>query len=83
MNRTVLDKVRYMLSGSGLGKSFWGEAVDTITFLVNRSPNITIDYKTPEEMWSGNKPNLSNLNFFGCTGYAHQSKGKLDARSIK
>ncbi len=66
MNRTLLDKVRCMLSGSGLGKSFWGEAVATTTFLVNGSPNTAIDCKTPEEMWSGNKPNLSNLKTFGC-----------------
>lgn len=46
-NKTLLHKVRCMLSGSDLGKSFWGEAVATTSFLVNISPNTTIDFKTP------------------------------------
>ena len=72
MNRTLLDKVMCVLSGSGLGKSLWGEAMSNIAFLVNRSPNIAIDLKTSEaKMWSGNKLDLSNLKTFCCAAYAH------------
>ena len=83
MNMTLLEKVRCIMSGLGLGKSFWVEAVVTTAFLVNRSFNTAIDRKTLEDMWSGNKPNLSNLKTFGCAAYAHQMGGKLDAKSIK
>jgi len=45
MNRTLLEKVRCMLSNSGLSNDFWAEAA---CYLVNRSPNASIDCKTPE-----------------------------------
>lgn len=53
MNRTLLDKVRCMLSKSGLPKVFWAEAVSTAAYLVNRSPSAAIDMMTPMERWSG------------------------------
>ncbi|MCO5610714.1 hypothetical protein L7F22_064955 [Adiantum nelumboides] len=42
--------------------------------------------KTPEEVWSGKKPNLSYLKFFGCVCYMHvprELRGKMDARAKK
>ena len=38
MNRTLLEKVRCMLSNSGLSNDFWAEAASTACYLVNRSP---------------------------------------------
>lgn len=37
MNRTLLNKVRCLLASSGLGTSFWGEALSTTCFLISRS----------------------------------------------
>ncbi|KAI5681938.1 hypothetical protein M9H77_03166 [Catharanthus roseus] len=37
MNRTIMDKVRCLLVSSGIPKSFWGEAVSTTVYLINRS----------------------------------------------
>ena len=68
---------------SGLPKKFWGEAVMTAAYLVNRSPSTAIEFLTPEQKWSNKIPDLSNLRVFGCTAYAHQSEGKLQPRSIK
>ncbi|CAI9756071.1 unnamed protein product [Fraxinus pennsylvanica] len=45
MNRTLIEKVCYMLSNSGLSKTFWAEATTTCV-LINRSPLIAIDKKT-------------------------------------
>jgi transposase InsO family protein len=39
MNRTILEKVCYMLSSSGLSKSFWAEVASTACHLINWSPN--------------------------------------------
>ena len=50
MNRTILEKVRCMLSSSGLSKSFWAEAASTACHLINRSPNFAIEKKTPIEV---------------------------------
>ncbi|KAG8500272.1 hypothetical protein CXB51_004359 [Gossypium anomalum] len=39
--------------------------------------------KTPQEVWSGNPANYSDLKIFGCPAYAHVDNGKLELRSIK
>lgn len=41
MNRTILERVRCMLSSSGLPKRFWGKAADTTVYVINRSPSAT------------------------------------------
>jgi hypothetical protein len=47
MNTTLMEKARCMVSGVGLGKQFWAEAVGTACYLVNRSPSSTLNEKTP------------------------------------
>lgn len=83
MNRTILERVRCMLSNANLSKSFWGEAVHTACYLINRSPSTAIDFKTPEEKWSGKAPSYSHLRIFGCPAYIHVNEGKLEPRSRK
>jgi len=50
MNMTLLERARCMLSNIGLSKCFWAEAVNTVCYLVNRSPSIAINFKTPEDV---------------------------------
>ncbi|KAG8474632.1 hypothetical protein CXB51_031261 [Gossypium anomalum] len=83
MNRTIMKKVRCMLSNANLPKSFWTEAASTACFLINRSPSVAIEKKTLQEVWSGNPANYSDLKIFGCPAYAHVDNGKLEPRSIK
>ena len=70
-----------MLSNAGLNRRFWGEAISTTCFLINRSPHSGIQLKTPYEMWSGKPADYSNLRAFGCTVYYHVSEGKLEPRA--
>lgn len=79
MNRTIMDKVRSMLAETGLGHKFWAEATSTAVYLINRTPNSTLD----QEVWSGNKPNLSHLRRFGCTAYVHVTQDKTSPRAVK
>ena len=83
MNRMIMEKVRCMLSNANLSKSFWAKAASTACFLINRSPSVAIEKKTPQEVWSGNLANYSDLRIFGCPAYAHVDNGKLEPRSIK
>ncbi|KAL5579868.1 hypothetical protein UlMin_012310 [Ulmus minor] len=83
MNRTLVDKVRCMLVGSGLPKMFWGEALMTACYIVNQSSSTAIDLKTPNEMWFGKPKSYSNMRVFGCLAYAHQNEGKLEPRAVK
>ncbi|WVZ61696.1 hypothetical protein U9M48_011528 [Paspalum notatum var. saurae] len=83
MNRTIISRTRCMLSNAGLNKRFWAEATSTACYLINRSPSITLDKKTPIEVWSGSPADYSQWRVFGCTAYAHIDNGKLEPRAIK
>ncbi|RVW33033.1 Retrovirus-related Pol polyprotein from transposon TNT 1-94 [Vitis vinifera] len=83
MNQTLVQRARCMRIDAGLSKKFWAEAVNTAAYLVNRSPSTAIDFKTPQEVWSGKPSNYSGLKIFGCPAYAHVSDGKLEPRAMK
>ncbi|KAG8492474.1 hypothetical protein CXB51_009570 [Gossypium anomalum] len=67
MNRTIMEKKQPLLH----------------VFFINRSPSVAIEKKTPQEVWSGNPANYSDLKIYGCPTYAHVDNGKLEPRSIK
>ncbi|KAH9794681.1 hypothetical protein KPL71_004983 [Citrus sinensis] len=84
MNRTLLEKVRCMLSNAGLDKKFWAEAVSYTSHLVNRLPSAVIGGKTHMEMWSGkHAQEYDSLRIFRCLAYYHVKDGKLDPRARK
>eukprot|EP00253_Pinus_taeda_P031811 PITA_31811 len=86
MNKTLMERERSMLSGVGLGQEFWVEAVETTCYLLNRSPSLALEDKTPQEVWTGKKPSLSHLRVFGCDAYVHvpkEKRTKLDSKSEK
>ena len=64
-NRTLLDMVRYMMSPIDLPFTFWGYALETAAFTLNRVPSKAVE-KTPYEMWTGKRPSLSFLKIWGC-----------------
>lgn len=87
-NRTVMERARCLLFDSQLDKKFWGEAIKTAVYLINRSKTSVLSGNvTPAEMWYGFAPNLSKIRIFGCTAYVHVGKeernSKLDPRSKK
>ena len=84
MNRTLLERVRCMLSNAGLGKVFWAEAITYVCHLINMLPSTAIEGKSPLEVWSG-KPvsDYDTLRVFGCPAYYHVRESKLDPRAKK
>ncbi|KAH9669164.1 Integrase catalytic domain-containing protein [Citrus sinensis] len=84
INRTLLEKVRCMLSNAGLDKKFWAEAVSYASYLINQMPSVAIGGKTLMEMWLGkHAQNYDSLRIFGCSAYYHVKDGKLDPRARK
>ena len=71
VNRVLLEKARCMLAESKLAYKFWAEAVSTACYLANRSPKRCLGGHTPEEIWTGSKPDLSNLRIFGSKARAY------------
>ena len=63
-NRTLFDMVQSMMFLTDLPISFWGYALETAAFTLNRAPSKFVDM-TPYEMWFGKKPKLSFLKSLG------------------
>jgi hypothetical protein len=68
--RILLENARYMRLNARLPKSFWPEAVNYA------SPFVQIDFKVPEEVWSGKSVDYSVLKIFVCLAYVHVQRGK-------
>ena len=73
-----------MLSNIGLLNEFKAEIVNSICYLVNKSPSILINYKILEEIWVGYSSNYAHLiRIFCCLVYTHVNEGKLEPRARK
>jgi transposase InsO family protein len=84
MNQTVLATARAMLKEREMPPRYWGEAVTTADFLLNRAPTKVLDGKTSFEAYHGKKPAAGFLRTFGCLGFIKNKKPglkKLDDRS--
>ena len=56
------------MSQSDLPISFWGYALETAAFILNRVLSKAVE-KTPYEIWTGKTPSLSFLKIWGCEAY--------------
>ncbi|KAK8938897.1 hypothetical protein KSP39_PZI010824 [Platanthera zijinensis] len=84
MNRTLLERARCMRLFADLPRSFWAEAINTACYLVNRSPSMSLNLKSPQEVWLGRPVDYSDIHIFGCPVYTlvqDSEKTKLDAKS--
>ena len=63
-NRTLLDIVQSMMSLTDLLLSFWGYALETAAFTLNRAPSKSVE-TTPYELRFSKKPKLSFLKSLG------------------
>ena len=84
MNKTINEHARSMRLHSGLPKAFWADAVNTVVYLINRCPSVPLEYRLPEEVWSGKEVKLAHLKVFGCVSYVHvesNDHSKLDAKA--
>ena len=66
-----------MLVDTGLPRNLWPEVMQAAAYLRNRSL-VKGQEKTPEELWTGQKPDLTHLRAYGCDSYALIPKGQQD-----
>lgn len=84
-NRSLLDMAISMLKENKLPHGFWGEAVNTANYILNRCPTKKMKDKVPEEIRSGRKPSISHLKVFGSICYKHvpySKRKKLEDKSV-
>jgi hypothetical protein len=75
-NKSIEETVKALLNDQGLSMFLWGEESMPTIYVQNRSPHHILKEMTPEESFSGKKPNVENLRIFGCTVYSHIPKDK-------
>jgi hypothetical protein len=85
-NQTIVEMARCLLKSKDVPPRFWGEAVVTVVFILNRAPTKSLQNMTPYEAWHGKKPRVDHMKTFGCV--AHVKKvgpgiTKLSDRSTK
>ena len=81
MIRTINTKARSMLLDAKLPAKFWGEAIQTASYLHKRTPTATLPgFISPFEHLYGTTPKIHHLRRFGCAVYKHIPK---DQRSDK
>ena len=86
LNQTILSKIRCLLIESGLNKRYWVEAAQWAVFIINRTPCSSINFKSPQELWSGEITNLSNIKIFGCKTFVYineKDRDKLSSRALE
>ncbi|KAF8626074.1 hypothetical protein AX17_006627, partial [Amanita inopinata Kibby_2008] len=80
----VLNGVRTLFAASGLPRFLWGEALQYIVYIHNRTPWHALNGKTPYEARFGTPPDLSNMHKWGCKVYiTMDANSKLDARAVE
>jgi transposase InsO family protein len=85
-NQMVVNTARSILRARGMPGHFWGEAVHTAVFLLNRAPTSALEGMTPYQAWYGKKPPVHFLKVFGCLAYIKNVRphlSKLDDRGQK
>ena len=73
----VVGMARSMMKAKGMLAKFWGEAVTTAVFILNRAPTKALTGKTLFEAWYGCKPSVSFLRTFSCIGHVRKTKPVL------
>jgi GAG-pre-integrase domain/Integrase core domain len=78
-NQTVMAMARSMMRSMNMPAKFWGEAVTTALYILNRAPTKSVVRMTPYEAWHKQKPRVHHMRTFGCTSHVK----KVDNRDEK
>ena len=79
----MLDMVRSMMSHADLPMSFWGHALETAAYTLNRVPTKAVQ-KTPYEIWTEKRQSMSFMKIWGCEAFVKRLvSDKLGPKSDK
>lgn len=73
-----------MLKAMGVPPQYYGEAMSTDVFILNRTYTRSVQGRTPFEAWHGQKPSVDFLRVFRCVAHAkdtRQHMSKLEDQS--
>jgi hypothetical protein len=76
-NQTVVGAARCMLKAKSLPDTFWGEAMATAVYVLNRSTSKGAGGRTPYELWTRSTPAVQHLHGFGCVAHVKNTRPRL------
>jgi hypothetical protein len=85
-NKHIAKITHAMLNEKNLPNYFWAKAVVIVVYIMNRTPTVTVHCITPEEKFTGKKPDVSHFIVFRCITYVHvpdEKMSKLDPKAEK
>ncbi|RVW69268.1 Copia protein [Vitis vinifera] len=91
-NRHLLEVARCLMFSSNVPNYFWGEAILTATYLINRMPSRVLTFQSPCQLFLKQFPHTRAassdlpLKVFGCTAFIHvypQNRSKFAPRANK
>jgi hypothetical protein len=75
-NRTIMEVVKTMIHDQDLPMCLWAEVTMAVVYVQNRLSRSALGLKTPEEMFTRKKPEVSHIKIFGCLVFIHILKEK-------
>lgn len=82
--RTLVEAARSLLLAKELNENLWAEAINTSTFVLNRTGTSSVKDKSPIELWTGEIQDFQVFKVFGAHVYCHipgQQRKKFDAKA--
>ena len=71
-----MDKAQAMRFDACLPESRWEFSLEKAVHVYNRTPMVRLKWRTPFEILTGAKPDISHLRVFGCGAYVHLPEEK-------
>jgi hypothetical protein len=75
-NMSIVEATKAMIHDQSLPMFLWAEASMTAAYVQNRNPHKILKNITPEEAFTGVKPEVGHFGIFGCLVYIHVPKEK-------
>ena len=72
----IMEETRVVLHDQDIPMHLWAEAARTAVYVHNYTPHRVLENKTPKEVFSGKKLEVSHLRIFGCPMYIYIPKEK-------
>jgi len=81
LNRVLVEMARTMMRHKDVDQELWADAIRTAVYIKNRVTSWALPVgKTPFELWTGNKPNVSHMRVFGSTCWVVLHKSHIDGK---
>ena len=71
-----MEEMKTMIHDQDLPMHLWAEATRTTMYVQNRLSHSALRFRTPKEMFSEKKLEVSHLKIFGCPVFVHIPKEK-------